>query len=147
MRLEGMTSGRRAPMVYAIYADTERAAYVGSTARTAYSRYSVHRGQLRGGYHHCGPLQEAWKIHGEGAFRMVKLEDVPPECDLRTAEYQWMQRLSGDGYRLYNPQEMQCVRCSAPLYAQGRIRYCSTDCRVKAWRAKRRTPRQEAGDA
>jgi hypothetical protein len=130
-------------MVYAIYADTERSAYVGSTARTAYSRYAVHRGQLRGGIHHCSALQAAWCRLGEDAFRMVILEQVTLSANLLDAEYRQMEQVAAEGYTLYNPQALRCLGCSGALRAHGRVRYCSVECRVKAWRAKRRPAAQE----
>ena len=138
MILEGAQSGQRTPMVYAIYSSAERAAYVGSTACTAYRRYSVHRGQLRGGMHHCRALQSAWQRFGEDAFTMVVLETIGAAEPLLDAEYRWMEQVAADGYALYNPQSLRCVGCSGRLRANGRVRYCSTECRVKAWRKKRK---------
>jgi hypothetical protein len=100
MDLEGERGGCRVPMTYMIYSCQNRAAvYVGSTATTAYRRYSWHRAALRGGRHHCAPLQQAWNSLGEESFKQV-LQGTYSERQTQE-RVEWHQGFHGDDWKRY----------------------------------------------
>ena len=74
-----MTSG-----VYVIRNTQNGHRYIGSSVDVP-ERWSQHRGYLRKGTHGNDHLQNAWKKHGEEAFRFEVIEECVPEM-LLTAE-------------------------------------------------------------
>jgi group I intron endonuclease len=75
--------------------------YVGSTTVSFSRRWAVHKSACRYNYRSCPPLQEAWNVHGEQAFRFVILEAAPPETHLEREQY-WMDHYRALGLTLYN---------------------------------------------
>ena len=78
-----------------IYSITNRVTgdfYVGRTGRLKF-RWAVHRSSLRGGYHHCEPLQAAWKEYGESAFEFSVVEVVDDSVDAVHVEQDYLDRL------------------------------------------------------
>lgn len=84
------------PGIYLIIHKESGRAYVGQSVNI-YSRWSVHKAQLRTNTHHCEYLQRAWNKYGEESFefRVVQLSSK----DLNSKETKWYNRFKG---RLFN---------------------------------------------
>lgn len=75
--------------IYAIRCMISGRRYIGSTGKF-WKRWTQHRVDLRGGYHHSGKLQRAWNKHGDDNFSFDVLEVVTDISLLRTREQTWL---------------------------------------------------------
>lgn len=119
-----MICRHRCAGLYQIINVTNGHLYFGSTVNF-YNRSREHRLELRSGTHHCGHLQNAWRIYGEEAFefRVVALLE---RSELHSTESRWL-ALHVDHERCYNSG----VDADAPM----RGRKHSAETRAKMSRA------------
>lgn len=78
--------------IYAIINIIDDKHYIGQTSDKDF-RWSEHRKQLRGFYHHSIVLQRAWCKHGEQSFIFVVLENLSDAALLNEREVYWGNKL------------------------------------------------------
>ncbi len=76
--------------------------YIGSTVFFK-RRWSVHRTNLRGGYHHSPKLQHAWDKYGEESFEFSVIEEcLPDKHTLEAREQVWIDYYESYSFHNYN---------------------------------------------
>lgn len=123
--------------VYALHCTANGLVYVGSTVGL-WKRYREHRSRLNTGKHNETQLLADWRLHGEQAFKMVALQELPDDCSIeakRSAELDWMRFYKGLR-RLYN-RNLVSYGPTAETLKRGH----STEARRKAGLAQRGKPK------
>jgi hypothetical protein len=89
------------PGVYAIVQISTQKTYVGAS-KNMQRRITEHVSKLRGGYHPCVLLQQAWNETGESDFEFCALEVLTSSEVLRDREYYWLGKV-GKVFNAYIP--------------------------------------------
>lgn len=98
------------PGIYAIVNDVDGYAYIGYATASIYYRWCEHRSRLLGNKHTTWPLQHAWNVFGEQAFRIELLEIIPKGTDRLIFRQREQYYLHHANYKLYNINAAPVIR-------------------------------------
>lgn len=110
-------------VIYAIVHVEYGCAYVGCTGGKLSKRSREHRCLLRGGKHTAKKLQAAWDTHGEAAFKVQVLQELPHNTTAevrKAAEQKWISTYEASGKLLngsnrVNGPDLEVCRKNAAL--------------------------------